>query len=276
MAMMYCPNCGQPVSDKAVTCVHCGFVLKEPEKKVCPECGQELEDGVTVCPNCGCPIDESTGTKPEENVQGAAQASPQPVEVTGVRVNKKRAKLVAIIVVIIAAALVAGGFAYSYVQKKNAEKAAEEYSQNLSSLALQMVTSAASAEDCGNQIKQVWGNAIFKERDASTDEFTRPDGFFVDFNEALQNLFADSGYQSKISGIESDEDSISIQMKSMKEPPEKYEDAYKALKETYSAYTTFVDYIQNPTGSYESFGSNFSTYDSNLLTAYNNLKLYIE
>lgn len=80
MAMITCPNCGNPVSDRAKTCVHCGTVLIPDEKRYCSDCGTELPPDTTVCPTCGCPVEPD---KPE------APAAPQQVEVTGVKVSKK-------------------------------------------------------------------------------------------------------------------------------------------------------------------------------------------
>ena len=79
MAMMECPNCGEQVSDKAKKCVHCGAVLIPEEKRYCQECGAELDAEADVCPKCGCPV---------ENVKDS-EATPQQVEVTGVKIAKK-------------------------------------------------------------------------------------------------------------------------------------------------------------------------------------------
>ena len=56
MAMITCPNCGEQISDKAKSCVHCGVSLQPEEKMVCEECGAELEGGIEICPACGCPV----------------------------------------------------------------------------------------------------------------------------------------------------------------------------------------------------------------------------
>ena len=83
MAMITCPNCGEQISDKAKSCVHCGVSLQPEEKMVCEECGAELEGGIEICPACGCPVAKSG----EE-----ATDVPQQVEVTGVRMTKKAKK----------------------------------------------------------------------------------------------------------------------------------------------------------------------------------------
>lgn len=84
MAMITCPNCGEQISDKAKSCVHCGASLQPEEKRVCEECGTELEEGMEVCPVCGCPIAQSGGVTMD---------TPQQVEVTGVRMTKKMKKI---------------------------------------------------------------------------------------------------------------------------------------------------------------------------------------
>ena len=68
MALINCPNCGHQISDKAATCVSCGFALASVGK--CKECGNFLDLGSKFCPKCGCPV--------EEPAQKAAE--PKPVE----------------------------------------------------------------------------------------------------------------------------------------------------------------------------------------------------
>lgn len=75
MAMIYCPNCGEMISDKSTKCIHCGFEFT-PQKRTCPECGAELEADATTCPKCGCPLTSNN-------------ESSNPVEVT-VSKNAKR------------------------------------------------------------------------------------------------------------------------------------------------------------------------------------------
>ena len=87
MAMITCPNCGEQISDKAKSCVHCGASLQPEEKRVCEECGTELEEGMEVCPVCGCPVEKS---------EDASDDVPQQVEVTGVRMTKRMKKIVLI------------------------------------------------------------------------------------------------------------------------------------------------------------------------------------
>ena len=55
MSMIKCPECGKELSDKAETCINCGFPIKSclELKKICPECKNPVENGISVCPTCG-------------------------------------------------------------------------------------------------------------------------------------------------------------------------------------------------------------------------------
>lgn len=57
MALIKCPECGKEVSDKASTCIHCGFPLKRENNipsftgmNICPKCGEINK--ATECPLC--------------------------------------------------------------------------------------------------------------------------------------------------------------------------------------------------------------------------------
>ena len=265
MAMITCPNCGEQVSDKAKKCVHCGTILIQEEKKKCAECGIELEEGAIECPNCGCPVDEM---KVSDN-----QEKPQKVEVTGVKVAKK----VKIIIGIAVAVLLVGGITIFGVNKYQKKNDAKKYSDNLEMATYSMLSGASEAETCGNLIKQVWYNTIYEERDDETDKYTRSKGYFVsDFNEALGNLFSDTSFKSKISSIEDSQKTVSSLMKELKNPPEEYKEAYEAISKLYDAYISLTNLATNPTGSLQSFSTNFNDADSETLNCYNAMKLYLE
>ncbi len=271
MAMITCQNCGGQVSDKAKKCVHCGEVLVQEEKRKCPECSAEMEKGATECPNCGCPVDEM-------NVTGTQQ-KPQKVEVTGVKVAKKIKVIIGIVVVL----LLAGGvtsFGVNQYQKKKAveayEKRVKDYLANLELASYSMLSGAGEAENCGNLIKQVWYNSIYEEEDETTDKYTKPNGFFLsDFNDALENLFSDTGFQSKISSIKDNQNTVSSLMKELKNPPEEYKDAYETISELYDAYLSFTNLVINPSGSLQTFSSNFNDADANTLNCYNAMELHL-
>lgn len=274
MAMTTCPNCGEQISDKAKKCVHCGTVLIPEEKKYCPDCGAEFEEGLDTCPKCGCPIENIVET----------EKAPQQVEVTGVKITKQSKKIIVIatIAVIVAVIITAIGVR---THKKNvaekvkaeAQKQSEEYSTNLSVAAYSMLSGAIKAETCGNMIKQVWYNAIYKESNSKTDKYTKPNGYYVsDFNDALQTLFSDNSFSSQIADINNNKDTVNSLMKKLKTPPEEYKDAYESLSKLYDAYISLTNLATDPTGNLQTYSQNFNDADNETLNCYNALKMYLE
>ena len=62
MSLIKCPECGKEVSDKAKTCVNCGYPIeeylseinsKEEEKPTCLLCGSEIKGDEDYCLECG-------------------------------------------------------------------------------------------------------------------------------------------------------------------------------------------------------------------------------
>lgn len=49
MAIIKCPECNKEISDKAESCIHCGFIIKQEK---CPECGETISRSNKKCPNC--------------------------------------------------------------------------------------------------------------------------------------------------------------------------------------------------------------------------------
>lgn len=270
MAMMKCPNCGEQVSDKAKKCVHCDTILIPEEKRYCQECGAELEDEMVVCSKCGCPVENMASRETE----------PQPVEVTGVKIDRKSKKIIMIVAAVLLIAILTAVIVVQEQKKKEAEeetKRMERYLSNLESVTYSMISGAGEAENCGNLTKKVWYNAIYKEWDDSTDDFTREDGYFVsDFNVALQNLYADSDFSAEISGIVDNQNTVNSLMKKLKNPPDEYEDAYTAVTELYDAYLTLTNLVIKPVGSFQTFSSNFNDADSNVVNCYNEVKMYLD
>ena len=236
-----------------------------------------MEESAVFCEKCGCPAEEM---KDADNL-------PQAVEVTGVKIAKK-SKRIFIVLLIFIAVCTAIAYAKAQIQREKAIAAAEEeaaeaakiseeYSANLETAAYSMIASAGQAEECGNLIKQVWYNAIYEERNTSTDKYTRPNGYFVkDFNDALNNLFEDSSFQTRISNIEKNQDTMNSLMKELKNPPEEYEDAYEAVSELYDAYLTLTNLVVNPTGSLQTFSDDFNDADSEALKCFNAVSIYLE
>lgn len=61
MALVQCPECSKEVSDKATTCIHCGYPLRDSLgfAQHCHCCKREIPQASEYCPYCGEKIRES-------------------------------------------------------------------------------------------------------------------------------------------------------------------------------------------------------------------------
>lgn len=266
MAMIKCPKCNKEISDKAIRCIHCDNSLIKEQKNVCEECGSPIKNDEKFCSKCGCPVSD----KKEKLV-------PQKVEVTKVNLwnNISREKIIIGVISILAVIGIIVGIIV--VNKDNEKQLSTEYKENLSTITYKMLDGAASAENCGNQIKSVWYNTIYEKDDYKTNKYTKTYGVFNDdFNDSLSKLFSDATFISLTDEIEDNQKEVSNLMKKMKNPPEEWEDAYEELKDYYDDYLTLTNLCINPTGSLNTYSSNFNDADSDVLSGYNKMKTYLD
>lgn len=217
----------------------------------CPECNKEISDKVKACPHCGFPLVE------EQAIE--APMTPQQVEVTGVKLATKSYKKPVIIGLVILLLATAAFFGIKYLNEQKVERAYQEayndYIDNMYLFQMTSLSGAADAESYTGLVASVWWNAIYEERDSTTDEYTRPNGYFVDdFNTALYNLQTDDSSIATVSDIEENQEDVQTLMKALQNPPEGLERCYDTITELYSAYKGLTDLAVNPTGSLTSFG----------------------
>ncbi len=234
----------------------------------CPECGKEISDKAKECINCGCPIGQKEIKVAEK------------VDVEAKKNESKKKKITIFVSVILAIGLIVGGsFGVKHIlderRKNNLEDKVEKYKEDLESISLEMLNGAVEAEDCGNLIKKVWSNTIWKDSDKETDKFTKKDGKFrEDFNDSLHALFEDKDFSEKRNKLENNKEKVTNMMKNMKNPPEGMEDAYLELKEYYDNYMTLVNLCINPSGNLTTYSSKFSDADSDAVDGFNKVKTY--
>ena len=89
-------------------------------------------------------------------------------------------------------------------------------------------------------------------------------------------MYSDSSFSLQISGIEDNQDTVNSLMKKLKNPPDEYEDAYEAVTELYDAYLTLTNLVTDPSGSLQTFSSNFNDADSETVKCFNGVKMYLE
>ena len=303
MALIICSNCGKEVSDKAEFCPKCrarivavnSEVKIEEEtnteevikKKRCKECGAELEAEETVCHECGCPVSEETDSEEilkeniSEDVSGTEELTEKPK-------NKFiRWGMIGVLSVFIVFLIIAGVKDYKkekaeeqarIVEEQKKQEALEEqnmlknYQSTYTNAVVTMYEGAAAAENAGGLIHDVWFDTIYNESRDSTSKYVAGHS---DFNDSLQALFADSDFQSKITKIKDNQDSVMKLMTKLKNPPEEYSEAYVSLKNLYDSYVKLTNLATNPTGNLTSYTSDYNSTDSEVSNNFEAIQMYI-
>ena len=213
---------------------------------LCQKCGNELPESESICPTCNFNVKDTTLEKedvPEDNKIQETETSPD-------KVKKNKRKNV-IIVIVIVLALILSYAIYSHQKRSN------QYLWNLEGAASDMLEGASEAEKICNLIGLVWHNSIFEEYDIKTDKYTCPNGYFHDdFNYAIANLYADPDFVVQQFKLNADIELVELDMKSLNNPPQKYSEAYTAIKEYYSAFLTLTNLAINQSGNYNTYTSN--------------------
>lgn len=287
MALVTCKYCGKQVSDKAVSCPHCGAKLIEETPIIteikCEECGATIPDGANACPSCGCPIPHKEETSNQQT---------QKVEVTGITINdrnKKQVKTTIVCIFLAILAIVAGIFIYNGKKRaaeeaaaKAAEEAAAEYISNLELTVYLMLSGASEVESACGLIHDVWANTLLKKSDSRTDKYTKGvnNVFTDDFKVALTCLFWDGDFDKKIQSIKDNKSSVESKMKELKNPPDKHKDAHKALMDLYEAYSTLVSFTDpggiRSTDRLNDYTDSFNKTEESFIKAYERVNMYFE
>lgn len=162
-------------------------------------------------------------------------------------------------------------------EEQKAKELAKQYEKNLNTIVYKMLNGAADAESCGNKIKKVWSNTIWEDDDPETDKYTKTNGVFnEDFNTSLTALFTDPDFMKTIDDIEKNQSEVNKIMNDMKNPPEEWEDAYNDLKEYYDNYLILTNLCINPSGSLQTFSTNFNDADTDTINSFNKMKTYLD
>lgn len=252
MALINCPNCNKEISDKAKVCVGCGHQFIDDlniEKRMvnCPECGEIADSMTDICSNCGYPLNlfEIKDNEKSKNKS----------------IFKKKWFWVSVIcfVLLISIALFISNNART-----------ENYNIEICTAVDEIMAVSADAENVGNQICSVWNNAIWNKNNENTAKYTSA---AKDFNEALSNLFADEEFTGKITAIRNKQSEIDTYLGKLKNPPEKFEDAYDEFKELYYAYSDYVDFVISCKGSYNTYTDTLSKKSSALMESYREIKV---
>lgn len=252
MSLINCPNCNKEISDKAKVCVGCGHQILDDantEKRMvtCPECGKIANSLTDICFNCGYPLN-SLEIKADEKQKSKC-------------IFKKKWFWILAICFMLSISIVL------FVANR---ATIENYNIEICTAVDEIMAVSADAENVGNQICSVWNNAIFDKDNENTAKYTKT---AKDFNEALSNLFADEEFTGKIIAIRNKQSKIDTYLGKLKNPPEKFEDAYDEFKELYYAYSDYVDFVILCKGSYNTYTEDLSEKSSALMESYREIKV---
>ncbi|WP_251616611.1 hypothetical protein [Senimuribacter intestinalis] len=150
------------------------------------------------------------------------------------RIKEERKSLV-IAVVIIAVI----GFALNY------SRVSAEYYSNMVDAYNTMLNEFVEGEEAAELIHDVWYNAIWDWSNKDTYKYVKGTD---DFNEALENLFADKNFVKRMESIGNNMSGTLSLMKTLNHPPEQYEEAYQDLKALYDFYFDYRLLATNPKG----------------------------
>lgn len=192
-------------------------------------------------------------------------------------------KVVAIVVAIFVAAVVIAGVgidAYTRnVAEQEAQQAAEDYQDTLQAATYSMLSGGAAAEEACGMIHDVWYDTIYKDSDSETDQYTHTNNGWgswnSDFNDSIANYMSSSDYAGLRNTMNSSRSSVDGYMKQLRNPTAEYEDAYDALSDLYDSYNELLELALSPTGSLTTFTSNFNDADSEFMSKYKKVQVYL-
>ena len=127
MAIIKCPECGHPVSDKAPTCPNCGVEIEGKVTK-CTQCGEVYLAELPACPKCRHSTKASVGYAEEKKeVPAEAVNVAPPIDPHKDKPTAKKSPVTLIVAFAIALALCAVGYYYYHNAQSAKEKEAYAY-----------------------------------------------------------------------------------------------------------------------------------------------------
>ena len=254
---------------------------KGMSKKYCMNCGHENEEDARFCSGCGKEVERETGdlSPPmEEHAEGGEPLRPaddEPVNIvqepasSGSPKKKMSSKnkviLLGVIALVILGCIIGG---VNIKKQKDREKALAEaekkrneeiqvtdeynnYISKLNGLKMDMMSGASDAESVCLLTYKVWYNKIYKKSSDDTAKYV--DGA-SDFNEAVQNVYADEAVAKQLENVQNKQSSAEEWMKSLQSPSEEFEKCYDLALELNSAYVSLASFAQVPEGTLKDYG----------------------
>lgn len=182
--------------------------------------------------------------------------------------NKNLKKKFIIIGIIISICVIAGLILFLQSRK-------ESYIKKLETTRLKMLDGGSNAESLCNLTNKVWYNAIYEKFDDETDKYTRTHygiaDSFIDFNEAIGNLYTDDEIIDEVSSIQDNQKNVKALIKDLQNPPKDLENCYNTVLNMYDYYKNLTDLAISPTGSLEDYSDSISEAIDGFMTEYEKL-----
>lgn len=233
----------------------------------CPECGQTVSDRAVSCPHCGSPL------KATDDVVDIIDTADMP-QVSGVVKTKRMKMIVAAGVLVAVVVCIAVGLYMKNVAARSAYQ--KNLSLAVSDMLSGAASSETAGNKIKSVWYNTIYEEFDAETDKYTRANGGKGGHFEDFNESLGVLFADAEFKQNINSIKSNQSDVKELMKSLTNPPDEYVEAYSALKEYYDAYLELTNLVCSPSGNLQTFSESFSAADGAVLKHLEKMKVYTE
>ena len=126
-----------------------------------------------------------------------------------------------------------------------------QYIDYLNQLYVHALDGAGDAESVCVLTYNVWSDRIYKDyTDSETSEYTIGTS---DFNEAVQNVYADEEIKKKLSSIKRNQDTSKEIIQKLQSCPTELSNAYNSALDTYTAFNSLAELALSPTGNLGSY-----------------------
>ena len=253
----------------------------------CPECGANVDLNARFCASCGNSLVqvENTDTSNVQMVEQTASedtpvsdsndccSQPEPETIVSPAdsgLPAKPKKRIGLIVAGVAVAAIVVACVAVFGMLSAQRNSYNEYVDNLTSARATMLDGAAQAETVCNTVYKIWHAAIFEDDEDWDSDIAAYKS--DDFNDALAMYYADSSTKQKVSEIKTNQSEVDELMSKLNNPPDDMKTACSTLNDMYEVYSNLTGLAVSPTGSLQTFSSNFHQYDNDFLTKFKKLE----
>lgn len=256
-----CANCGAPLGDSQAFCPNCGAKKNAEMPKLCVSCGLQLRDDQEFCPNCGTKV----GVQISAETNDAINAFNAGIE------QKKTKKKFPLPLIIILGVVTLGiiGMIIGLSAKAKAE-AIEQYREDAETFMAEVLNSGSTMEDIGNEIQKSWRAYVW----STTYNYSR--SYSVDGAISAAQRYM----SSEITEVKNARSRIDSLYQNLMDVPDENDPELMQIKREaknlYEAYKNMYDCVIDPSGSYNTWTSEFGDVDTELADAYRAFKNVVE